>query len=141
MGRPNDAKSILSDSVKLSCLVPMHAYFFFSLNKERRKSQKDEQEVLGGMLCLPTRTKRSNSGLWENDVFPGNPNEEGFPNPLCFDGGSHTFRPCSTFTPGYLVDDPMNRPQLQNRQFDDINFAFPQIATMRQDQMGEQGNR
>lgn len=83
------------------------------------------------MICLPTQMSRTQSGLWENDVYPG-PLINDLGEPCCLKEHSNKFQHFGTFGPSNFT---YEQAQLQNdTEFTDM--AFPQyFNTMQPSQL------
>ncbi|KAL5113098.1 hypothetical protein TcWFU_010361 [Taenia crassiceps] len=97
----------------------------------RRRKYNEDQKTLGDMICLPTQMSRTQSGLWENDVYPS-PFIDDLGEPYCLKENSTKFHRFGTFGPGNFT---YEQGQLQNHtEFTDM--AFPQyFNTMQPNQL------
>ncbi|EUB54895.1 hypothetical protein EGR_10233 [Echinococcus granulosus] len=86
----------------------------------RRRKYNEDQKTLGDMICLPTQMSRTQSGLWENDVF-SSPLIDDPGEPCYLKENLSKFQRFGTFGPSNFA---YEQSQLQN-QTDLTEMAFP----------------
>lgn len=110
-------------------IVPIYITFSFII--ARRKKYKDDQKILGDMVCLPTQMNRQHSGLWESEVYPTN-FMENMQDQNFYKGNSNKYNHFGTFGPSNFAYDHSPIPNVH--EFNDM--AFPQyFNTMQPNQL------
>ncbi|VDM32392.1 unnamed protein product [Hydatigera taeniaeformis] len=92
---------------------------FYAITSRRRKYNED-QKTLGDMICLPTQMSRTQSGLWENDVYPSSFNDN-LREPYYLKEDSNKIQHFGTFGPSNFT---YEQTQAQNHT-DFTDMAFP----------------